>query len=113
MNEKPLLYTSLVFSVFGLVLMYSLPPESAYQDASIRELVERCEGYASVSGVLTKAFYSKSNNYIGELSQNRSQIMVMLRDAAVVSGDNIRVRGQLSKFSGTCWLFADRVDPID
>ena len=113
MNEKPLLYTSLIFSLFGLVLIYSFSPDTAYRDAGIRELAETCEGYASVSGVLTKTFYSKNNNYLGELSQNRSQIMVMLRDAAVVSGDRIRVRGQLSKFSGTCWLFAERVDLLD
>lgn len=113
MDEKPLVLASLAFSVFGLFLMQAFSPAPAQRDATIIEVVGDCGGYATVSGLLTKTFYSQAGNYLGTLAQNRTQLNVMLRDAAVIQGDRVRVFGKLSKFSGACWLFAERVDVID
>ena len=101
---------SLIAVVAGLILIYLCSPAQLAAKSSISALQKNCFGSVEVEGTVTKLIYSSNAGLTAELTQNKSKIMVFLRDWLVDKGDNISISGKASKFSNQCWLFPDKVE---
>ena len=65
---------------------------------------------ASIAPKLVRDPVNNLGNLIAELYQNRSKIMVFLKDESVQEGDNLSVFGKANRFSNQCWIFPERVE---
>lgn len=107
---RKVILSSFAFSVLGLFLVYAFSPEMKYEDKSIFEVIEECNGLYKTEGRLAKTFYSKKGNFIGVLGEEKYTLMVMLDNNSYFAGDMILVKGRASRLSKTCWFFPDAVD---
>lgn len=109
MDFKKLSAVSLALALVGLILIYLFYPNQAPIKRSISEVNRYCYGTVQVEGVVTKISQSSSGSLVAELTQNKSSIMVILKEF-IQEGDQIFLSGKASKFSNQCWIFSDRVE---
>jgi hypothetical protein len=110
MDTNKLQKLSFILAAFGLILIYFFSPTQQSIKKSISEIRRDCSGLVNVDGTLGKISYSSNGNLIAELYQNKSKIMIFLRDDTVKEGDNLSVFGKANRFSNQCWIFPDRVE---
>jgi hypothetical protein len=99
----------IILACSGLVLIYIFSPAPADAKSSIAEVRRSCSGAVDLAGTIT-GLSSSDSGLIAELSENKSKILVFIRDFWVQEGDNISVSGKANKFSNQCWVFADKVE---
>jgi len=102
---------SFILAVFGLLLIYLFSPSQSQAKSSIPEIRRDCSGSVAVQGTIGNISYSSNGNLIAQLSQNKSKILLFLKDDSIEEGSNIYVFGKASKFSNQCWIFPERVEP--
>jgi len=110
MDLRPLQKLSFTLAVFGLILIYLFSPTQQSVKKTIAEIQKDCSGLVSIEGTIGRISYSSNGNLIAELYQNRSKIMVFLKDESVQEGDNLSVFGKANRFSNQCWIFPERVE---
>jgi hypothetical protein len=110
MNLTLLSRISFLLAISGLILIYLFSPSQDIVKKSIAEVKKNCYGQVEIEGTIDRLSYSSEGSLIGELKQNKSKILIFLRDSLVEEGDNVSVLGKASKFSNQCWIFPDRVE---
>ena len=98
----------LCFSISGLLLIYFFQPQNKYVEKTLPEALEKCTGYAKITGNLVKSFVSKKGSKIGILNQGNSTAMVLL-DEFYFQNQNMTIYASVSDYGGECWLFAEKV----
>jgi hypothetical protein len=101
---------SFILAIFGLLLIYGFSPSQSQVKKSISEIRRDCSGPVAIEGTVGNISYSSNGNVIVELLQNRSKILLLLKDSFVEEGSNLSVFGKASKFSNQCWIFPERVE---
>jgi len=110
MDIRLLMNLSIFLAISSLFLIYFFSPNQSQIKNSIPEIRRDCSGPVALEGTAGKISYSSNGNLIVELLQNKSKILVFLRDKFIEEGSNISVFGKASKFSNQCWIFPERVE---
>jgi len=108
--EQQLGYISLCLAMIGVFLVLFFSPSQKYEERSITEITENCEGFVKIEGELQSTFYSKKGNYIGIIADKNASVMVLFEDNFFFDGDEITLCGSASEYSGACWLFPEKVE---
>jgi len=105
------LYLSLAIALTGLTILHFLP-QTPHKQRTIAETNEECEGKIKTEGMIINTFYSEKGNYIGVISQNNSQALLMLPEKEIFQGDKIELKGRASKYREQCFIFPDKTKVI-
>ena len=104
MNLGKLRTLSFVLAASGLFLIYLFSPNQQSSSS-----LASCSGQVALEANVSQVSIA-SNGMIATIYQNRSKILVFLKDAVAEKGDRISVIGKASKFSNQCWIFPERVE---
>ncbi len=94
---------SFFLAVSGLFLIYLSSPTPEQSPSA------GCSGQITIEANVSKTSVA-SDGLIATIYQNRSKMLVFLKDAFAQEGDRIFVTGKASKFSNQCWIFPERVE---
>jgi hypothetical protein len=106
MNLKLLRTVSFFLAISGLFLIYLFSPN---QEQNRSSLTGGCSGQMAIEANVSKVS-ATSDGLIVTIYQNKSRILVFLKDAFAQEGDRIFVTGKASRFSNQCWIFPERVE---
>lgn len=98
-----LLAICLVFSAIGLAIVW------AFSGAEYAALDGECAGLVRHECALDRVFYSKKGNRVGVCGD----AMLLLNDFYAPPGGRVSVEGKASKYGDSCWIFPDKVAPLD
>jgi len=101
---------SIFLAISSLFLIYFFSPSQSQVKKSIPEIRRDCSGQVAIEGTAGNISYSSNGNVIVELLQNKSKILLLLKDSFIDEGQNLSVFGKASKFSNQCWIFPERVE---
>ncbi|MFW5902310.1 MAG: hypothetical protein ACOCTT_00270 [archaeon] len=107
MKEDKTIYLSLAIALTGLIIL-NFMPSSTYEEKTLEQINEKCEGKIDTEGVISNTFFSKKDNYIGVMSEKDLEILVMLPKGEVFQGDKVKIEGEASRYREQCFIFPDK-----
>lgn len=102
------LVLSLAIAITGIIVLEAVP-KTSYDHKTIEEIQSNCEGKVKTTGRVIKSFKSDKGNYIGILSGEEEEVLVMFPEENIFPGDEVQIKGRASEYKEQCFLFPDEV----
>ncbi len=106
MNKS--LYFSLTIALTGLIILHFLPA-SNYEEKTLKELDQGCEGKIETEGKIINTFRSEKGNRIGIIIEGEYKALTMLPEDKKIEENHVKIRGEASKYREQCFIFPDRI----
>ncbi len=99
---------TLAIAITGLILLQTTTTTD-YPNKTIKEIKSNCKGKFTTQGKIIKTFYSEKGNYLGIITGEEEQALIMLSETKTLPGNQVKVKGKASGYREQCFLFPEKV----
>ncbi len=113
MQESALLKLSVVSSIIGLVILFSISSLTEIEYSDINELtLNNLDDTIKVQGLITKVTPKEKITLLEIAQHNKMPIVIFDTNITINPGDEVEILGTVEEYNGKIELIADRIEQI-